>query len=147
MPPRAAQTSTTTTSPSVRRRASTALASARAELDKYKASTRKKMAQLREAQIPNALMHAGTMWGGAAASGVVRGLVGDTVAGIPVDITGALVLGGVSGFAGWPYGVSFAAGLGAPYVADFFKGQTVKLTASMWGPAQQPVNAPYSMAA
>lgn len=100
---------------------STALTKAKTELTKYRGKLTAVRRDAKQSEVPNALMGAGAVLGGAAGCGAVRAMVGDEFMGVPVDVALGLIIGGVSIGWGSPIGVYVAAGALAPYVGDATK--------------------------
>lgn len=101
---------------------SRALTKAREELATYKSKLTRVRKDVKESKIPNALMGGGAVLGGAAVNGATRALLGrDDVMGVPIDVAGGLLIGGISIGWGSPMGVLFSTGMMAPYVADATK--------------------------
>ena len=100
---------------------STALTKTKTELASYKSKLSGVRKKAKESELPNALMGAGAVLGGAAGCGVARAFVGDEFMGVPTDVGLGLLIGGISIGMGSSIGVMLAAGCLAPYVGDAAK--------------------------
>lgn len=102
-------------------RGSAALTKTKTELSKYKSKLSGVRREAKNSELPNALMGAGAVLGGAAGCGVARAFVGDEFMGVPTDVGLGLLIGGISIGMGSSVGVMLAAGCLAPYVGDAAK--------------------------
>lgn len=87
-------------------------------LEKRTKSQGRQIANLKEKAKKAPMSSALATVGGAAAVGAARAKIGNDVAGMPIEPTGAIAVAAIGFFTGKPFLISFASGWVAPYIAD-----------------------------